>query len=56
MIGIFTNLFMLCDREAATSGELTSQLPKVQIYHNTPARSANNSVSGTTAFTSSSHD
>lgn len=56
VIGNFNNLFMLRVRETATAELLTNQLPKVQIYNSTPASSANDSVNGKTAFTSSSHD
>ncbi|MCO8166203.1 type IV conjugative transfer system coupling protein TraD [Pseudomonas sp. 21LCFQ02] len=56
VIGNFNNLFMLRVRETATAELLTNQLPKVQIYNSTPASSANDSVSGNTAFTSSSLD
>ena len=47
---------MLRVRETATAELLTNQLPKVQIYNSTPASSANDSLNGKTAFTSSSHD
>lgn len=56
VIGNFNNLFMLRVRETATAELLTNQLPKVQIYNSTPASSANDSLNGKTAFTSSSHD
>ncbi|WP_252090633.1 type IV conjugative transfer system coupling protein TraD [Pseudomonas sp. MWU13-3659] len=56
VIGNFNNLFMLRVRETATAELLTNQLPRVQIYNSTPASSANDSVNGKTAFTSSSHD
>ena len=56
VVGNFNNLFMLRVRETATAELLTNQLPKVQIYNSTPASSANDSVNGKTAFTSSSHD
>ncbi|NAT73241.1 conjugative coupling factor TraD, PFGI-1 class, partial [Pseudomonas syringae pv. actinidiae] len=56
VIGNFNNLFMLRVRETSTAELLTNQLPKVQVFTSTPASSANDSATGTTAFTSSSHD
>ncbi|KPW70712.1 conjugative transfer system coupling protein TraD, partial [Pseudomonas amygdali] len=56
VIGNFNNVFMLRVRETSTAELLTNQLPKVQVFTSTPASSANDSATGNTAFTSSSHD